>query len=90
VTEPRPRFVDRVRGMTFACNIDGRGRTFRLVVGVLLVLAGSLLLLVWALPTGSVLAYLVAIPMILGGAFSIFEARAGWCVVRSLGYRSPI
>jgi len=26
--------------------------------------------------------------MIIGGAFAIFEAKAGWCVVRALGFRT--
>jgi len=26
--------------------------------------------------------------MVIGGAFAIFEAKAGWCVVRALGFRT--
>ena len=25
---------------------------------------------------------------VIGGAFSIFEARAGWCIVRALGFKT--
>jgi len=24
-----------------------------------------------------------------GGAFTVFEARAGWCVVRAMGFKTP-
>jgi hypothetical protein len=34
----------------------------------------------WLLVTGS----------IFGGAFSMWEARAGWCVVRAMGIRTSI
>ena len=27
---------------------------------------------------------------IFGGAFAIFEARAGWCIVRALGFKTPL
>ncbi|MBT6728200.1 MAG: hypothetical protein HOA75_15830 [Deltaproteobacteria bacterium] len=25
-----------------------------------------------------------------GGAFAIFEARAGWCVIRAMGFKTPL
>ena len=27
---------------------------------------------------------------VFGGALAIFEARAGWCVVRAIGIRTPL
>jgi hypothetical protein len=27
---------------------------------------------------------------ILGGAFAIYEARAGWCIVRAMGIKTPL
>jgi len=27
---------------------------------------------------------------IFGGAFAIFEARAGWCIVRAIGIKTPL
>jgi len=33
--------------------------------------------------------YLVA-AVTFGGAFAIFEARAGWCVVRAIGFKTPL
>lgn len=32
----------------------------------------------------------VIIGSILGGAFAMWEARAGWCVVRAIGIRTPL
>jgi hypothetical protein len=28
--------------------------------------------------------------IVFGGAFTIFEARAGWCVVRAMGFKTPL
>ena len=77
--------------MVFECNIDARGKAVRFKLGMLgvvtgVVLAISLLLVgagpnaLWLLPLGS----------IVGGAFALFEARSGWCVVRAMGFRTPI
>jgi len=27
---------------------------------------------------------------VLGGAFAIFEARAGWCALRAMGIKTPL
>jgi len=27
---------------------------------------------------------------VAGGAFAIYEARAGWCVVRAMGFKTPL
>ena len=76
--------------MALECNIDARGKAVRLRLGLmglassLGLAAGCLLIsapdLVWILPTGA----------FVGGAFAIFEGRTGWCVVRALGFRTPI
>ena len=76
--------------MKLTCNIDARGKLVRLIYGVAFVLVGVVLLLTWALPTGTVLAWGATITCLVGGAFAIFEARAGWCVVRAIGFRTPI
>ena len=76
--------------MAFECNIDARGKAVRLRLGLMgvfssLGLAAALLLisapdLAWIVPAGA----------FIGGAFAIFEGRTGWCVVRALGFRTPI
>jgi len=76
--------------VTFECNIGAKGRAVRLLGGVVLALAGCLGLLAWALPTGDRAALAVSLACVAAGAFMIFEARAGWCVVRAMGFRTPI
>lgn len=72
------------------CNIDRRGQTVRMTVGVAcviagLVLGGLTLLLGWPLWI-----YVPAVCLVLGGGFSIFEARTKWCAVRAMGFRTPV
>jgi hypothetical protein len=76
--------------MPFTCNIDSRGKRARLIYGILMVALGVVLLLAWALPQGQVWKWIVAIGCILGGAFAIFEARAGWCAMRAMGFKTPM
>ena len=77
--------------MAFKCNIDARGKAARFKLGMLgivtgiflaisLLLVGAGLNVLWLLPLGA----------IGGGAFALFEARTGWCVVRAMGFRTPI
>ena len=72
------------------CNIDARGKAMRLINGIIGVVAGVVLLFAWALRTGSVAAWVVTGVFLLGGAFCIFEARAGWCVLRAMGFKTRI
>ena len=74
-----------------ACNIDARGRAARLQLGMTGVVVGLVLAptfyvtgvdlgLVWLIPLGA----------IGGGGFAIFESWVGWCVVRAMGFRTPV
>jgi hypothetical protein len=74
--------------MALQCNIDARGKAARLIWGVLLLIVAVVLLFAWAVPTGSVWAWVVTITCLAGGAFAVFEARAGWCVVRAMGFKT--
>lgn len=76
--------------MPIQCNIDAKGKLVRLIVGITEVLLAIVLIVVWALPDHSVLAWTVAIALLLFGAFAIFEARAGWCVMRAMGFKTRI
>ncbi len=77
--------------MAFECNIDARGKAYRLRLGFKLVVVGLVLSaalfllgvewgLLWLIPGGAV----------AGGAFAMFEGRTGWCVARAMGFRTPI
>ena len=71
------------------CNIDAKGKAIRLVTGVLtLVGAAALAVLIpvlglsagwWAAVAGG----------LAGGGFAVFEARAGWCALRAMGFKTP-
>ena len=76
--------------MPLQCNIDANGKRSRLIWGCIALLIGLILLFAWALPIGSWFAWSLTIACLLGGAFMIFEARAGWCVVRAMGFKTSI
>jgi hypothetical protein len=72
------------------CNIDARGKRVRLINGFVLVAIGLVLLLAWALPSEDWVAWALTIGTLVGGAFMIFEARAGWCALRAMGFKTPV
>jgi hypothetical protein len=72
------------------CNIDAKGKFVRLIYGIVLLIAGIVLMLAWTFRVGGAIAWLITIGLILGGAFAIFEARAGWCVMRAMGFKTPL
>jgi hypothetical protein len=76
--------------MALQCNIDAKGKRVRFINGLVTTLVGIVLLFAWALPTGSAIAWIATIACLVGGAFMIFEARAGWCVIRAMGFKTPI
>ena len=77
--------------MVFECNIEARGKAYRLKLGIMGVVVGSVLAAVFYFAgiEGDVL-WLIPMAIIGGGAFSIFEGRAGWCVVRAMGFRTSL
>ena len=79
--------------MALECNIDSKGRALRLVAGLLAILGGAvayLILMLEIMPVPESIGTLGVLAMFIGGAFAIFEARAGWCVVRAMGFRTPL
>ena len=75
--------------MSLTCNINRTGRVLRLLYGLLLIVAGVLMLVFWANPTGGWLAWIVSTVCVLGGVFAVFEAANGWCVMRAMGIKTP-
>jgi hypothetical protein len=74
--------------MALACNIDRRGRRVRAVSGMILLLAGAgVTVLAWPLTWWQ---WILGPGLVVIGAFQMFEARAGWCVIRAFGWRTPI
>ena len=76
--------------MPMQCNIDSKGKAVRLIYGLLLIIAGALLLFLWALPAQRVWPWAVVISLLGSGAFAMFEGWAGWCVMRALGFKTPL
>jgi hypothetical protein len=73
------------------CNIDRRGRLLRTGMGVATDLAGTGLVLGWLLGwLPDAWALWTGVAAMLGGAFMIFEGVNGWCVVRAMGFKTPI
>jgi hypothetical protein len=77
--------------MALECNIDARGKAVRMKLGIRLVFIGLIL---------AALTYFEIIPPTLGwlatavsfggGAFTIWESRMGWCVVRAMGFKTRL
>ena len=76
--------------MALHCNIDSRGRAARLVYGLALLVAGAVMALTWARTADSAWPWVATAAVIAGGAFAIFEARAGWCALRAMGFKTPL
>ena len=71
------------------CNIDAKGKALRLVYGlVMLAAAGALagLVLLEVVSGGWIWAAVAGLALM--GGFGVFEARAGWCVVRAMGFKT--
>lgn len=73
------------------CNIDARGRVARLISGLVVSAAGlvMLVLVLMQLIAGR-FGYPAAAALLALGAFQVFEARTGWCVVRAMGFKTPM
>lgn len=76
--------------MALTCNIDRRGRTVRLVIGAFLETVGILLGVLWYLSWTPAWTIYPAAAIWASALFVIFEALAGWCAVRAMGFRTPI
>jgi uncharacterized membrane protein HdeD (DUF308 family) len=75
--------------VTLPHNISNTGRWVRGISGVVLLAIGVLLVFAtWPKPLW--LRWIIAILLALLGAFQIFEARKGWCVLRACRIKTPI
>jgi membrane protein YdbS with pleckstrin-like domain len=74
----------------FTCNIDQRGRTVRLVMAALLESVGILLGVLWYLEWTPAWSIWPAAAVWVSGMFVLLEALVGWCVIRAMGFKTPI
>ena len=77
-------------GMALQCNIDSRGKAARLAGGLVLTIAAVIAILSWAWPARAVVPWVICLAALAGGIFMIFEARTGWCVLRAMGFKTPV
>ena len=71
------------------CNIDAKGKVVRLIWGLIMLAAAALisgLILADVIAAGWVWA--VVVGLVLMGVFGLYEARAGWCAVRAMGFKT--
>ena len=72
------------------CNIDARGKAYRLRMGIAtLRLAAIIGILIFLDVLESTTWWYILGAVTFGGAFTIFEARAGWCIIRASGFKTP-
>lgn len=76
--------------MALTCNIGAAGKAARLRVGIMSVAAGLGLALFVGIGVIPSIGWWAVAASVAGGSFSIWEARAGWCVVRAMGFKTPV
>jgi len=76
--------------MSITCNIDARGKRARLISGIAQLVLAFAIAALWAWPSGNWYAWTLAAIFAAGGAFTVFEARAGWCALRAMGMKTRI
>ena len=77
--------------MALECNIDARGKAVRMKLGIRLVIISLILAALTffeIIPTS--FGWTLAAGSFVGGAFTIWESRKGWCVIRAMGFKTKI
>jgi hypothetical protein len=73
------------------CNIDAKGRAYRLISGVIAAAAGvAVVALAWTGRIGGGWGWSIGLALLACGTFQIYEGWAGWCALRALGVRTPL
>ncbi|RAH14332.1 MAG: hypothetical protein CMB56_005430 [Methanobacteriota archaeon] len=73
------------------CNIDARGKAVRLIGGILSLIAGIIIGILYGMEIiNSSFWYTSSLFLIFGGCFGIFEGKSGWCVARAIGIKTPL
>ena len=73
------------------CNIDARGKAYRLRLGFRLLIIGLIISAAFFMAGVEMgLLWLAQGGAIAGCAFAMFEGRTGWCVARAIGFKTPI
>jgi hypothetical protein len=72
------------------CNINRAGRWARGISGLLFLCIAAIVLLRGVGVGGEALRWTIGIVAAVLGGFQIFEALAGWCVTRAIGFKTPM
>ncbi len=72
------------------CNIDNRGRTARVISGIVTGAVGVVLIVAGQIGSLPFWAFAAGLGTLAGGAFMIFEGVKGWCVMRAMGFKTPM
>ncbi len=75
---------------TLKSNIDRRGRIARGASGTLFLVIAGVLAFVKTDWDPAWLRWTLCVLAALFGAFQIFEAAVGWCIMRALGFKTPM
>jgi hypothetical protein len=76
--------------MALTCNIGAAGKAARLRIGIMGVAAGLVLALLVGIGLLPSISWWAVAAIVAGGSFAIWEARAGWCIVRAMGFKTPV
>ena len=72
------------------CNIDRAGRWARGISGLIFLIIAAIVLLHGLEVGGPWLRWTIGIVAAFLGVFQLFEAVAGWCVTRAMGFKTPM
>ena len=73
------------------CNIDRKGKIARLISGLLTAAAGVVLLVLVGIGTlTGAWPWVVGALAVVFGGFQIYEGWCGWCVMRAMGFKTPM
>jgi RsiW-degrading membrane proteinase PrsW (M82 family) len=76
--------------MPLTCNIDANGKKVRLLMGIAMLVIALVLAIFWSRPSETTGPWVVTLIILLIGTFAMFEARAGWCAVRAMGFKTRL
>jgi|HubBroStandDraft_6_1064221.scaffolds.fasta_scaffold3846727_1 hypothetical protein len=73
------------------CNIDAKGRRVRIISGMVCSAIAIILAVISYFRFG-IFSWLggIALVLLIGGLFQVFEGMKGWCVVRAVGIKTRI
>lgn len=74
-----------------SCNINAKGKAARLISGILTAIVGAVLITLAAMGViGGAWPWWAGGVAVAAGAFQIYEGWAGWCVMRAMGFKTPM